>query len=184
MAPALTDSGVVLEPAGAAAPAPRPLDVARLPDHLDRLYRAAYGLCGAREDAEDLVQDTYAQVLKRPRLIRRDDDIAYLLRVLRNTFLEHERGRKRRPVVTPTDEVDWIPGPNEDPTGTLVEARAAFAAIATLTAPLRDTIVAVAVAGLSYKEAARSLRIRQGTVMSRLHRARQRVMELLDDDAA
>jgi RNA polymerase sigma-70 factor (ECF subfamily) len=155
-----------------------------LPDHLDRLYRAAYGLCGAREDAEDLVQDTYAQVLKRPRLIRRDDDIAYLLRVLRNTFLEHERGRKRRPVVTPTDEVDWIPGPNEDPTGTLVESRAAFAAIATLTAPLRDTIVAVDVAGLSYKEAARSLRIRQGTVMSRLHRARQRVMELLDDDAA
>jgi DNA-directed RNA polymerase specialized sigma24 family protein len=45
----------------------RTLDPARLGDHIDRLYRAAWALCGSREDAEDLVQETYARVLARPR---------------------------------------------------------------------------------------------------------------------
>jgi len=48
---------------------PRVLDVAALGDHFERLYRAAYGLCGRREDAEDLVQETYARALRRPRLL-------------------------------------------------------------------------------------------------------------------
>jgi RNA polymerase sigma-70 factor, ECF subfamily len=48
----------------------RTLDSARLGDHLDRLYRAAWALSGSREDAEDLVQETYARVLARPRLVR------------------------------------------------------------------------------------------------------------------
>jgi RNA polymerase sigma-70 factor, ECF subfamily len=51
------------------------LDPARLGDHLDRLYRAAWALCGSREDAEDLVQETYARVLSRPRLLRNEDDL-------------------------------------------------------------------------------------------------------------
>jgi len=51
----------------------RALDPDRMGDHLDRLYRAAWALCGSREDAEDLVQETYARVLGRPRLLRRDD---------------------------------------------------------------------------------------------------------------
>ena len=41
-----------------------------LGDHLDRLYRAAWALCGNRDEAEDLVQDTYADVLARPRWLR------------------------------------------------------------------------------------------------------------------
>ena len=49
----------------------RTLDPARLGDHLDRLYRAAWALCGSRQDAEDLVQETYARVLARPRFILR-----------------------------------------------------------------------------------------------------------------
>ena len=62
----------------------RRLDPEDLGDHLDRLYRAAWALCGRREDAEDLVQETYARVLARPRWLRREDDFAYLLRALRN----------------------------------------------------------------------------------------------------
>ena len=69
----------------------RRLDTATLGDHLDRLYRAAWALTGSREDAEDLVQDTYARVLARPRFLRREDDLGYLLRVLRNTFLNTKR---------------------------------------------------------------------------------------------
>ena len=51
-----------------------------LGDHVDRLYRAAWGLCGSREDAEDLVQETFAKVLSKRRLVRSDDDLGYLLR--------------------------------------------------------------------------------------------------------
>ena len=43
------------------------LDPARIEGHRARLYRAAYALCGTREDAEDLVQDTFERVLRRPR---------------------------------------------------------------------------------------------------------------------
>ena len=71
------------------------LDPGVLGDHFDRLYRAAWGLCGSREDAEDLVQDTFARVLARPRVVRHDDDLGYLLRVLRNTFISSRRTRAR-----------------------------------------------------------------------------------------
>src|SRR5262249_61475560 len=88
-------TSVALAVAGAAV-APRPLDPARLGDHIDRLYRAAWALCGSREDAEDLVQETYARVLARPRMLQREDDLGYLLRALRNTFLNQRRDSARR----------------------------------------------------------------------------------------
>ena len=78
----------------------RTLDPARLGDHLDRLFRAAWALCGSREDAEDLVQETYARVLARPRLLRNEDDLGYLLRALRNTFLT-EADREPAPASRP-----------------------------------------------------------------------------------
>src|SRR5947208_8631484 len=87
-----------------ATPMQRTLDPARLGDHLDRLYRAAWALCGAREEAEDLVQETYARVLAKPRFLRNDDDLGYLLRVLRNTFYSQRRTAGRRPVTTPMPE--------------------------------------------------------------------------------
>ena len=49
------------------------LDPEALGDHIDRLYRAAWSLCGSREEAEDLVQETFAKVLLKPRLVRNDD---------------------------------------------------------------------------------------------------------------
>src|SRR4051812_33526156 len=73
------------------------LDPDRLGDHLDRLFRIAWALCGSREDAEDLVQDTYARVLARPRRGRRDDDLGYLIHALRNTFVSRRRTGARRP---------------------------------------------------------------------------------------
>ena len=82
----------------------RPLDPARLGDHLDRLYRAAWALCGSREDAEDLVQETYARLLSKPRFLRNEDDLGYLLRALRNTFLNLKRTESRRPRTDPLPE--------------------------------------------------------------------------------
>src|SRR3954453_20796568 len=82
----------------------RQLDPEHLGDHIDRLYRAAWALCGSREEAEDLVQDTFARVLAKPRVLRSDDDIGYLWRVLRNTFVSSRRTAARRPRSAPMPE--------------------------------------------------------------------------------
>jgi RNA polymerase sigma-70 factor (ECF subfamily) len=159
----------------------RPLDPTRLGDHIDRLYRAAWALCGSRADAEDLVQETYARVLSRPRLLRNDDDLGYLLRALRNTFLNQLRteGRRRRTDPLP-EQLDLVADPHAREPQSAVEAGELYAAIAALPDDFRDVLVAVDVTGLSYKETARALKIREGTVMSRLYRARQQVVRRLD----
>ena len=56
----------------------------------DQVYRVARRLSGSREEAEDLVQDTYARVLARPRLLRQDDELGYLLRAMRNTLIDRK----------------------------------------------------------------------------------------------
>ena len=163
----------------------RPLDPARLSDHIDRLYRAAWALCGSREDAEDLVQETYARLLARPRLLRNEDDLGYLLRALRNTFLNQKRtqGRRLRPDPLP-DQLDLVADSRAQQPEAALEAAELFAAVAALPGDYRDVLVAVDIAGLSYKEAARALRIRDGTVMSRLYRARQQVVRAVGDRTA
>jgi RNA polymerase sigma-70 factor, ECF subfamily len=149
-----------------------------LADHLDRLYRAAWALCGSREDAEDLVQETYARVLAKKRMIASEADaLPYLLTVLRNTFRSSLRTRARRPrtgSIEDAAEQRLAASPATGPEA-IVEARAVFAAIAALPEDQRDVIAAVDVAGLSYAEAAETLGVPTGTVMSRLHRGRSRV---------
>ena len=159
----------------------RMLDPARLGDHVDRLYRAAWALCGSREDAEDLVQETYVRVLARPRLLRHEDDLGYLLRALRNTFLNERRtqSRRLRPAPLP-DELGLIADPQALQPDAVLEVGEVYAAIAALPDGQRDVLVAVDIAGLSYKEASRALRIREGTVMSRLYRARQQVVRRVE----
>jgi RNA polymerase sigma-70 factor (ECF subfamily) len=154
----------------------RTLDPESLGDHVDRLYRAAWALSGHRQDAEDLVQETYAKVLARPRLLRHDDDLGYLLRVMRNVFISSLRTKARRPQTAPLPDdlepVDHRAGlrPVE-----AVEAREVFRAIAELPDEFRDALVAVDVAGLSYREAAKLLKTKEATITSRLHRARARI---------
>jgi RNA polymerase sigma-70 factor (ECF subfamily) len=157
------------------------LDPDRLGDHLDRLYRAAWALCGSREDAEDLVQETYARVLSRPRILRNEDDLGYLLRALRNTFLNRRRTESRRVRSTPLpDDLDLVQDPHAREPHLALEAAELYGAIAELPDDFRDVLVAVDVTGLSYREAARALRIREGTVMSRLYRARQQVIRRIE----
>src|SRR5215204_6406007 len=130
----------------------RTLDPARLGDHIDRLYRAAWALCGSREDAEDLVQETYARVLARPRLLRHDDDLGYLLRALRNTFLTQKRTERRRLRPEPLPErLDLVADRGAREPQAALEAGELYAAIAALPDDFRDVLVAVDVTGLSYK---------------------------------
>jgi RNA polymerase sigma-70 factor (ECF subfamily) len=154
----------------------RQLDPEALGDHIDRLYRAAWGLCGSREEAEDLVQETFERVLRRPRFLHSEDDIGYLLRVLRNTFFSARRAAGRRPQTTPMPEdIDLIEDRSAPSAEAHMESAELYGAIARLPDDFRDALVAVDVAGLSYREAARALRVREATITTRLHRARQRV---------
>jgi RNA polymerase sigma-70 factor, ECF subfamily len=146
-----------------------------LPDHTDRLYRSALALSGSPADAEDLVQETFARVLARPRTVGAGGELGYLMRVLRNTWIDLGRARAARPREVAGESIEWLAGTGGDPAGTALEVRLAFEAMRDLTGPQREAIVAVDVAGLSYREAARSLRVRQGTLMSRLARARDAV---------
>lgn len=148
---------------------------------MDRLYRAAWALCGSREDAEDLVQETFARVLSRPRILRGDDELYYLMRVLRNTFLTGLRTASRRPVTAATleDVVAADPRATDRPEQAL-EVQEVYATIASLPDGFRLAIVAVDVLGLSYREAARALQVREATLTTRLFRARKQVAERLD----
>jgi RNA polymerase sigma-70 factor, ECF subfamily len=150
------------------------LDPDALADHVGRLYRAAYGLCGSREAAEDLVQDTFERVLRKPRFVRRDQDLGYLLKVLRNTWVSS--GRSARAVTVPLEGegADSLGG-DDAVVARVVEAGAVFEALQQLSAPLREAVVAVDVVGLSYREAARALGTKEGTIMSRLNRGRGQV---------
>ena len=166
-------------------PALRQLDPERLGDHLDRLFRAAWALCGSRDDAEDLVQETYERVLRKPRFLRGDDDLGYLLRVLRNTYYSSLRTAGRRPRTDALgDHLDQLEDRTSGDPEAAIEAHEVFSVIASLPTEFREAIVAVDVAGLSYREAARALRVREATITTRLFRARKRVAALLGEDQA
>jgi RNA polymerase sigma-70 factor (ECF subfamily) len=169
----------------AAAPTYRRLDPTRLGDHLDRLYRAARALTGNREDAEDLVQETYTKILEKPRWLRSDEDLGYLLRVLRNTHYSRLRaaGRRLRPEPLP-DELDRVPDHNAPEPQDALDLEALYGLIADLPDAFREALVAIDLVGLSYREASRALRVREGTITTRLYRARQRLARALDEQAA
>ena len=158
----------------------RQLDPQALGDHIDRLYRAARALCGSREEAEDLVQETFARVLRRPRTLRADDDIGYLLRALRNTFLTTRRTASRRPRTEPLpDQIEFVEDRHAVRAEASAEAAEVYAAISALPDDFRDALVAVDLVGLSYREAAGAFGVREATITTRLYRARQRVAHAL-----
>jgi len=157
----------------------RRLDPDRVAEHLPRLYRAARAWTRSREEAEDLVQETYARVLARPRLLRNEDELGYLLRSLRNTLISQRRSQSRRPQTTELVEDVAVSGRASDDPAEAAELHAVYAAISELPEEFRDALVAVDVAGLTYPEAARALGVPEGTLTSRLFRARDRVARAL-----
>jgi RNA polymerase sigma-70 factor (ECF subfamily) len=142
----------------------RQLDPEVLGDYIDRLYRAAWAFCGSREESEDLVQETFARVLRKPRMLCSEDDLRYLLRVLRNTFISARRAAARRPqAVVPPDTFDRFEEVSGVPPEARIEAAELYALISTLPPVFRETVVAIDVVGLSYNEA------RPGAARSRGH---------------
>jgi RNA polymerase sigma-70 factor (ECF subfamily) len=154
----------------------RTLDPESLSRHVDRLYRAAWALCGSREDAEDLVQETFARVLSRPRVVRGEDDLYYLMRALRNTFFSSLRTASRRPrTVATLEDVAAVDRRSSGHPEKALEVQEVYATIAQLAEDFRLALVAVDVLGMSYREAAHALNVREATLTTRLHRARKQV---------
>jgi RNA polymerase sigma-70 factor, ECF subfamily len=160
------------------------LDPQSLPRHVDRLYRAAWALCGSPHDAEDLVQETFARVLARPRILRGQDDLAYLMKVLRNTFLTQRRAASRRPQTgsATIEELEPADPRTASRPAEALQAREVFATIASLSENHRLALVAVDVVGLSYREAARVLGTREATIATRVFRAREQMALKLPRD--
>ena len=163
-------------------PPDRQLDPEALGDHIDRLFRAAWSLCGSRDEAEDLVQETFARVLRKPRLLRSEDDLGYLLRVLRNTYFSQVRTAGRRPqTIALPDDLDVLEDRSAVRPESRLESAHLFETISALPDDFRDALIAIDVVGLSYREAASALKVREATITTRLHRARQRVAAALTE---
>ena len=161
----------------------RRLDPRAAGDHIDRLFRAAYAMCGSRDLAEDLVQETYARVLSRPRFLRRDDDLGYLVKALRNTWYSHLRDERVRRASTDRGEQrpdELVARRSQGDPESALQTGEVLAALAELPRPYREAVAAVDLAGLSYAEAARALGVRQGTIMSRLYRGREQVARAVE----
>jgi RNA polymerase sigma-70 factor (ECF subfamily) len=153
----------------------RVLNPQSLVGHTDRLNKAAWALCGSRQDAEDLVQETFTHVLARPRLLRDEaSEPACLMRVLHNTFLSGRRDASRRPrAVVTLEDVQVLDRHATQAPQQALEVGELYAAIAELPERYRRALVAVDLLGLSYAETGRSLGVREATVATRVFRARR-----------
>ena len=154
----------------------------RIEPFLRRLYGYAYGLAGNTHDARDLVQECALKALTAKR--EPDDDNAYrawLFKILKNAFIDSLRKRSRE--VIPLDEeiidsqVEFF-GVDER----LIDVVTVKQALAKLSSNHHRIISMVDIAGLSYAEAAIELGIPEGTVMSRVSRARRALADLIEAD--
>jgi RNA polymerase sigma-70 factor (ECF subfamily) len=156
------------------------LDPDRAAALLDRLYRTAVLITRDPHEAEDLVQDTYELILRRPRELRGDSELHYMRAAMRRRAVDrHRESRRRVPAVALESAPDIRSRTGEDPCARAEQAEV-LAAIQALPDIHRDVLVTTYVAGLTYSEAAAALGVKRGTVMSRVFRAREALIASLD----
>ena len=161
----------------------------------DQVYRVARRLARSREEAEDLVQDTYARAFRSWRQYQQGTNLrAWLLRILTNLNIDRGRRSQRTPDSQPLEEGDYFlynklesALPDENPSEERIIERlsqnSVVEALAGVPHDFRDVIVLVDIGEFSYADAAQILDIPVGTVMSRLHRGRRILKRLLADTA-
>jgi RNA polymerase sigma-70 factor (ECF subfamily) len=156
--------------------------------HLDLLYRVARRYTRDAARAEDLVQDTVLKALTHWESFRPGSNVrAWLLTILRNTFVSgYRRSRREAVSVEPEvlDRVSTRPEAADDPAGEFfarITDERILGAVEELPDDFREVVVLSDIEGMSYAEIAQALGVPVGTVKSRLFRARQRLQaELLD----
>jgi RNA polymerase sigma-70 factor (ECF subfamily) len=163
--------------------------------HLDALYRTAQRLTHNRDDAADLVQETYLKAWRSFGQYRPDTNCkAWLYRILVNTGINRWERRARRPAEVDYETVEpWLAATESEslaaPTQGEIDALAELvddevrAALQAVPAPYRVVFVLATIEGFAYKEIAAMLDIPIGTVMSRLYRARKALQASLRDYA-
>lgn len=161
---------------------------ALLKPHLPKLYRLAYRLTTNAADAEDLVQDVLVKLFSRKDELTSIRDLApWLGRVLYNQFIDDTRRYGRQPLklVSAGHDVDDTPTHGADPESAAVNANSNAQlrkALEKLSEDHRVALVLHDVEGYTIKEMEELTGVAQGTLKSRLHRARQRLRELLKID--
>jgi RNA polymerase sigma-70 factor, ECF subfamily len=155
------------------------LDPDRAAALLDRLYRTAVLITRDPHEAEDLVQDTYELILRRPRELSGESELHYMRAAMRRRAVDrHRESRRRVPVVGLESAPDIRSRAGEEP-GRRAEQAEVLAALRALPPIHREALVATHVAGLTYSEAASALGVARGTVMSRVFRARSALVDAL-----
>jgi len=162
----------------------------------DQVYRVARRFVATREEAEDLVQDTYARAFRSWHSFTPGTNLrAWLLRILTNLNVDRGRRLQRRPDETPLEETDYYLANkvaeaageqvlDQDRVVERLSQDSIVSALSSLPDDFRDVVVLVDIGDFSYADAAQILDIPTGTVMSRLHRGRRLLKAKLAEVAA
>jgi RNA polymerase sigma-70 factor (ECF subfamily) len=161
----------------------------------DQVYRVARRLVGTREEAEDLMQETYARAFRSWRSFQPGTNLrAWLLRILTNLNIDRGRRVQRSPDIQPLEEGDYFlynkleeaegaPIRDEERVVERLSQDAIVEALSAVPHDFRDVVVLVDIGDFSYQDAADILDIPVGTVMSRLHRGRRVLKKELAEQA-
>jgi RNA polymerase sigma-70 factor (ECF subfamily) len=161
----------------------------------DQVYRVARRLVSTREEAEDLMQETYARAFRSWQSYQPGTNLrAWLLRILTNLNIDRGRRLQRSPDLQPLEEGDYYlynrleeagrePNNDQDRVDERLSQDDVVAALSAVPHDFRDVIVLVDIGDFSYADAAQILEIPIGTVMSRLHRGRRILKRELADQA-
>jgi RNA polymerase sigma-70 factor (ECF subfamily) len=148
--------------------------------HVDAAYNLARWLAGSAQDADDVVQEACLRALAFFDGFHGEDGRAWLLAIVRNTCYDWLRkNRRNAQLATPTDDLDWAvdtaPDPEEEQLRS-ADREMVRQGLEALPADYREVLVLRELEGMSYKQIARVIDAPIGTVMSRLARARKRLM--------
>jgi RNA polymerase sigma-70 factor (ECF subfamily) len=160
----------------------------------DQVYRVARHMVGSREEAEDLVQETYARAFRSWRQFTAGTNLrAWLLRILTNLNIDRGRKLQRTPDVQSLEANDYhlfdrLEGSGgeiteEERVDERLSQDSIVTALSAVPHDFRDVMVLVDIGDFSYQEAAQILDIPVGTVMSRLHRGRRILKRQLAEEA-